>query len=186
MDDKRIIELFWARSEQAITETANKYQKQLCFLSYNILGDKEDSEECANDTYLRAWNSIPPKRPECLRGFLLKIARNLSLNKLKLYTAQKRGGGQTELALCELEECVSSDISVEEEAEAHFLKEAINQFLAELPKKARIIFVRRYFYLCSVADIAKGLSLTESDVKSTLFRARNKLKLHLEKEGVFI
>lgn len=186
MDDIKIVELFWARSESAISEAKKKYQKQLHSLAFGILRSFEDSEECENDAYLRAWNSIPPKRPEYLGGFLHKIVRNLALNKRSQYSAQKRGGGQVELALTELEDCIPSVISVESEIEDGLIADSINTFLKSLKSKDRVIFVRRYFYLLSIAEIAKGTGLSESGVKSALFRMRNKLKDKLQEEGIFI
>lgn len=155
MDDKKIIELYWARSDTAIAETANKYSSYCHHISYNILHSKEDAEECVNDTYLRAWNAIPPKCPNRLSTFLGKITRNLSLNKFNQYTAQKRGLGQTELVLSELEDCISSMQSVEQATNEKILVDAINSFLSALLPINRIVFVRRYWYLSSINKIAK-------------------------------
>ena len=183
MDDSRIIELYWERSENAINETAKKYSKYCRYISYNILHNNEDVEECVNDTYLRTWNAIPPKNPNCLATFLGKITRNLSLDKYKQYTAEKRGSGQTELALSELEDCIPARSDVEQVIDEQILVKAINGFLEALPKIKRIIFVRRYWYLSSIKEIAGEYGMGENKAKSMLFRTRNELKKYVEKEG---
>ena len=185
MDDSRILELYWARSENAIAETQTKYGKYLFGIAYNVLYSNEDAEECVNDTYLKAWESMPPHRPNRLSAFLGRITRNISLDRYDTLRAQKQSGC-TELALDELGECVPdaySDLPVSEELA---LKNAINGFLSSLPTRTRIIFVRRYFYLCSVSEIAESMEMSESNVKVTLLRARQKFKERLEKEGIVI
>ena len=184
MKDQEIINLYWNRQEIAITETAHKYGAYCHSISYNILHNEEDAEECVNDTYLGAWNAMPPHRPSRLAVFLGKITRNLSLNRFRAYTAKKRGMGQTELALGELEECIPGTFSVEADMEAAFLVQAINGFLHKQTKLKRNIFVRRYWYLSSIKEIAADYAMSESKVASLLFRMRNELKLHLEREGV--
>ncbi len=186
MDDSKIIELYWERSENAIAETAKKYSNYCRRISYNILRNDEDAEECVNDTYLNAWNSMPPHRPNRLSTFLGKITRNLSLNKYKQYTAKKRGSGQTELVLSELEECIPGATDVEQAVDEIILTEALNRFLANQPQKKRIVFSQRYWYLMPIKEIAEQWSMSESQTKSMLFRIRNELKLHLEKEGITI
>lgn len=184
MEDKQILDLYWERSENAITETATKYGKYCHYIAYNILQDKEDSEECVNDTYLKAWNVIPPHRPNRLSTFLGKITRNLSLDKYKEKHTKKRGEGQIALALDELQECIPTTGSVEQAIDDMVLTEVLNHFLASLSAEARKIFMRRYWYLCSVKDIARDLSISESKVKMSLLRSRNVLKTMLEKEGI--
>ncbi|MBQ8345846.1 MAG: sigma-70 family RNA polymerase sigma factor [Clostridia bacterium] len=183
MDDKRIVSLFWDRSESAISETQRKYGAYCHTVAYRILESHEDSEECVNDTFLKAWNAIPPHKPEKLSAFLGKITRNLALDRYEKKWAQKRGG-QVELALEELAECLPSPDSTAPMSEELILKEAINAFLASLPQTTRIIFMRRYWYLCSVREIAESFSMTESNVKVLLMRTRNKMKIYLEQKGV--
>lgn len=186
MDDQKIIELYWRRCEDAIAETAHKYGPYCRRVAYNILQDHADSEECVNDTYLRAWNAIPPKRPERLRAFLGKIARNLALDRWERQSAEKRGRGQASLALEELEECLPAPSGGEQTADGLALKELLDRFLAGLEAERRRIFVRRYWYLDSVKEVAAALGVGESSVKMTLLRLRRELKEFLEKEGVFV
>ena len=186
MDDNMIIDLYWARSESAISETSSRYGGYCTKIAMNILQNKEDSEECVNDTYLNVWNAIPPQRPARFSAFLGRITRNLSLNKYKAQNAQKRGGSQVALLLGELEDCIPSRSSVEAEVEAGYTAKIINGFLAAASLESRILFVRRYWYADSIEAIAKQFSMSESKVKSSLFRTRGKLREHLEKEGVEI
>lgn len=186
MDDNKIIELYFERSEVAISETADKYGRYCHYISYNILHNNEDAEECVNDTYLGAWKSIPPQRPSRLSTFLGKITRNLSLNRFKQYNAKKRGFGQTELVLSELEDCIPTPISVEEEVNEKILVESLNAFLYKQPKIKRDVFIRRYWYLSAIHDIAEQYSMSEGKVTSMLFRLRKELRLHFEKEGILI
>jgi len=186
VDDNKIIDLYWERSEAAIGETSKKYYRYCHSISFNILHSNEDAEECVNDTYLGAWNAMPPKRPNCLATFLGKITRNLSLDKFKKYTAEKRGRGQVELVLSELDEVIPSTTSVEQTIDAKELAELLNKYLDSLSKQKRIMFVKRYWYLMTIKAIAEQLSISESQVKSTLFRIRNELKTYLEKEGVVL
>ena len=151
-----------------------------------ILRNKEDAEECANDTYLGAWNSIPPQRPNRLSIYLGKITRNLALNRYKRYTAEKRGHGQVVLALSELEACVPSETTVEQTIEENELAAAIDRFLYAKPKLNRNIFVRRYYHLYAIRDIADAYGMSESKVTSLLFRMRNELRRFLEKEGIML
>ncbi len=184
MDDKQILDLYWARSERAISETADKYGRYCHSIAYNILHSAEDSEECVNETWLKAWGNIPPKRPDRFPVFLGKITRNLSLNRYKRYNAEKRGGGQTALALHELQECVPAGCCVEGIVDDLALAEALNHFLASLSGEARKIFMRRYWYLSSVKEIAADFGMGESKVKMSLLRSRNQLRILLEKEGI--
>lgn len=186
MRDGEILDLYWARSERAISETAAKYERYCHSIAYNILRSTEDSEECVNETWFRAWGSMPPKRPDRLSAFLGKITRNLSLNRYRRYTAEKRGGGQVVLALEELQECVPAVGRVEQIVDDMALEEALNRFLASLSTQTRKIFMRRYWYLSSVKEIASDFGVGESKVKMTLLRSRNELKTFLEKEGIVL
>ena len=184
MDDNMIINLYWERSETAISETANKYGGYCTQIAMNILKNREDSEECVNDTYFKTWNSIPTQRPNILMSFLGRITRNLSLDKYKKRSAQKRGGNEFDLLLSELENCVPSNSNVEAEYEAGATAKIIDSFLYSIDQENRIVFTRRYWYADSIESIANRLGISESKVKSILFRTRNKLKSYLEKEGV--
>ena len=186
MEDSRIIELYFERSEQAIAETASKYGNYCTVIARNILYSQEDAEECVNDTWLNAWNAIPPTRPSRLAAFLGKITRNLALNLYERFHAKKRGEGQTALALDELAECVADSSTVEAEVELRELAGAINGFLAGLPAETRRIFVLRYWYLYPVREIAERLGRGESMIKMNLLRTRNQLKEYLEREGIAI
>lgn len=186
MDDGKIIDLYWQRSEAAITETESKYGRYCNYIACNILHNAEDAEECVNDTYLRAWGAMPPKRPERLSAFLGKITRNLSLNKYEKYTAEKRGCGQVPLVLEELHGCIPSADNVEQAIEDEALAAVFNRFLGDLPFEVRRIFMRRYWYFSPIKEIAADYGIGESKVKMTLLRARNELKQILEKEGIMI
>lgn len=186
MDDSKIVELFFDRSELAISETGKKYGRYCHYIAYNILRNNEDAEECVNDTYLRAWNSIPPKRPNKLQTYLGKITRNLALNMLEKSTAQKRGKGQIPLVLDELAECIPDKRSSTDIVEDLYVKELLDRFLDVLPAETRKIFVRRYWYMSPVKEIAREYNLTESKVTVTLFRTRKKLKEFLEEEDCYL
>jgi RNA polymerase sigma factor (sigma-70 family) len=186
MEDSKIIDLYWERSESAIAETSNKYGRYCYSISHNILHNDEDAEECVNDTYLRAWSAMPPNRPNRLSVFLGKITRNLSLNRYKRFTAEKRGFGEMPLALSELNDSIPASSDSEQAMGELLLVEALNSFLAELPRKKRIIFVQRYWYLMPIRELAGLHGNSESQTKSLLFRVRNELKTYLEKEGVTI
>ena len=181
MQDGEIIELYFARDERAIAETASKYGRYCTKIALNLLEDLFESEECVNDTYMRTWNTIPPTRPNIFKAFLAKITRNLALDRITEKNAQKRGGRVLE-SLDELSECVSSEEEVTDPIMLGETAELINRFLAGEGELSRVIFVRRYFYLDSVKDIAKFLGIGESRVKTLLFRMRGKLKGVLENE----
>lgn len=184
MDEKQIIDLYWARSERAIDETARKYGKFCHSIAYNILASHQDSEECVNDTYLQTWNAIPPRRPNKLSAFLGKITRNLALKKYEMVTARKRGGGQVVLALEELAECIPDPDTVERRVDNRMLADKLNVFLSRLSAENRKIFLRRYWNLSSVKEIAASYGISESKVKMSLMRTRGKLKSFLEQEGI--
>lgn len=183
MEDHRIVDLYWQRNESAISETAAKYGKYLHSISYQILLNAEDAEECVNDTYNDAWQSMPPHRPSILSTFLGKITRRISIDLWRKHSAEKRGGGVTALALDELEECVSGTGDVGTEAERLELQRKLNAFLLELPQVDRQVFMCRYWYMDSISDIAKQFACSESKIKSMLYRTRNRLRTMLEKEG---
>lgn len=184
MEDNQIIDLYFARSEAAIAQTAAKYGNYCYRIADNILSSREDAQECVNDTYLAAWNAMPPKRPGILSAFLGKITRNISLDRWKRRAARKRGGGEAALSLEELDECLTGGQSPEREVERRELLRAINRFLDALPETQRDIFVCRYWYLDSIEDIGTRFGYSQSKVTTILFRLRKKLAAHLEKEGL--
>jgi len=183
MEDHQIVDLYWQRNENAIAETAAKYGNYLYGISNHILQNAEDAEECVNDTYNDAWQSMPPHRPSILSTFLGKITRRISIDLWRKHSAEKRGGGVIPLALDELEECVSGTGDVEGEVERLELQKMLNDFLLALPQTERVVFMRRYWYMDSVSDIAGRFACSESKVKSMLYRTRNRLRAMLEKEG---
>ena len=183
MEDARIVQLYWDRNESAISETSNKYGSYCTSIAQNILGDQEDAQECVNDTYLNAWNSMPPHRPNMLSTFLGKITRNLCFNKYKHDHAHKRGDGQIPAALDELSECVSGKSDVQTEVEYHELVKAIDEFLESLSPQKRKIFVCRYWYNDSISEIAKLFRMKENAVSMTLHRIRAKLQKYLVERG---
>ncbi|MBR0200177.1 MAG: sigma-70 family RNA polymerase sigma factor [Oscillospiraceae bacterium] len=185
MTDTEIINLFFERSEQAIEELAKKHGSAVARVVRNILGNAQDTEECVNDTYLGTWNAIPPHKPNPLRTFVCRIARNLATKKYHSNTADKRNS-QYDLALDELEDYLCDSDSVENAYEAQELKEAINGFLATLSYSDRFLFMRRYWYSDPVQDIAKMAHSTNNSVTVRLFRIREKLRLYLEKEGLLV
>jgi len=180
MEDFQIVNLYWARSEAAISESERKYGRMLKSLSHSILSSREDAEECVNDTYLAAWNSMPTQRPTYLGSFLSKITRNLSIDRYRKAHREKRGG--VEQVLEELSECVSSPDSVERDYENGRLTEALNGFLYRLSPDKRAMFICRYFYSQSIAEIAAKLKMSESNVKITLYRQREALRRLLEEQ----
>lgn len=184
MDDKAIIDLYWTRSENAISETAAKYGGYCYTIAYNILSNREDSEESVNDTYLAAWNTMPPRRPSVLAAFLGKMTRYISLDHWKKRSRLKRGGGETELCLEELEGCISGTESIENEMIRKETLASVNKFLDTLPETERKVFLCRYWYLDPVADIAQRFGFTESKTASMLHRTRGKLQKYLTKEGL--
>ena len=182
MEDSRIISLFFERSEQAVEELDRKYGPAVRKTAANILNDRLDVEECVNDTYLRAWNSIPPQDPNPLISYICKIARNLALDRYHANTAEKRNGN-FDLVLNEMEDCIPSDMNVETEYEAKELTSAINRYLSTLDRDDRFLFVRRYWYGDSVADLAAVTGGSTGRISVRLFRIRERMKKALEKEG---
>jgi RNA polymerase sigma-70 factor (ECF subfamily) len=183
MDDASIVQLYWDRNEQAIPATADKYGAYCTAIAKNILGSDEDAEECVNDTYLNAWHAMPPHRPGVLSTFLGKITRNLSFNQYKRSRADKRGGGEVAAVLDELAECVSGKENVEQEFDRQELARAIDEFLGALPQDKRSIFLCRYWYTDSIADIAHRHGMKEGAVSMTLSRLRAKLRDYLSERG---
>ena len=186
MDDKQIVELYFNRIEAAIEETSRKYG-HFCFsIANNILRNKEDSDECVNDTYLQVWNIVPPQKPNSLKAFLGKITRNLALHMWEKRLAKKRGQDAVTLALEEFQECIPSMSNVEQLAEQIVLVEVLNQFLGTLEQEKRRIFMARYFYFYSIKEIASLYKMSENKVKMILLRSRENLKNILEKEGIVL
>lgn len=183
MDDVKIVQLYWDRDEQAIPATSEKYGNYCTSIAKNILGNREDAEECVNDTYLHAWNSMPPHRPSILSTFLGKITRNLALNRNKYKTADKRGGGEANVVIDEIAEFVSDTDSVEQEIDRKELIRTIDDFLDSLPTEKKSIFVCRYWYFDSISDIANRCGMTENNVSVTLNRLRLKLHNYLLERG---
>ena len=186
MEDNNILSLFWARDEAALEHVKQKYGRSLHKVAYNILSDNHDAEECVNDALHRAWEAIPPRRPAFLGAYLSKITRNLSLKRWRAAGTIKRGGGQADLMLSELEQVIPLPRTMEDEFEYSQTVSAINVFLRSMDRSARVIFIRRYFFGDSIQDISRQFKASESKVKSMLFRARQKLKVHLEREGVVV
>ena len=184
MDDQKIIDLYWSRSETAITETDQKYGKYCYSIAYNILTNNEDAEESVSDTYMAAWKAMPPKRPSILATFLGKITRHLSIDRWRSRNRYKRGGGEIVLALEELEDCVADDQSIEKTIERKRLALSFNRFLESLPETERRIFLCRYWYLDSISVIASYYGFSESKVASMLQRSRKKLRAVLEQEDL--
>ena len=188
MQDEQIIDLYFDRNERALTETSDKYGNYCRTIARNILNDEETVKECFNDTLLQSWNAMPPHRPNCLRVFVGKITRNLSLKRVRSAQALKRGGGEAVIALDELEECVPdiAATSAEQVEENLVIRETLKAILTDLPVQSRRIFVRRYWYCSSIEEIAKAMDLTEGNVRTILSRVRSKLKAALEEAGVTV
>ena len=183
MEDARIVQLYWERNEAAISATADKYGAYCASIARNILGDPEDVEECVSDTYLRAWNAIPPHRPQILPAFLGRITRNLALNRYRHSRADKRGGGRLPAVLEELS-FVTGGEDAEQALDRREVVDAVNSFLAGLPARKRTIFLCRYWYLDSIAEIGARFGMTEGSVSVTLSRLRRKLRVHLLERGI--
>ena len=186
-EDREIVERFLKRDEGAIAAVREKYGRMMERMARNIVGDSGAAEECVSDACLAAWNSIPPHEPEKLGPYMARLTRNLSVDRLRRETTAKRGGGVADVSFSELEECITGDSgSVEELADREEIARVINGFLSESGRSGRVIFVRRYWYMDSIPDIASSLGFTESKVKMTLSRMRKKLREKLEKEGIIV
>ncbi len=185
MEDNEIIELFWQRSQRAIAETDQKYGGRLQTLSMNILHDRQDAEECVNDTYHATWNTLPPERPNYFFAYLANLARNFSFGKYDYYHAQKRCVTVVELS-DEIENCIPAPNDLEQKLDSKEIGRIISTFLYEQSSEMRAVFVRRYWYMDPIKDIAEMFQISESKVKSILFRMRNKLREHLEEEDIHL
>ncbi len=182
MEDFKIVNLYWERSERAIAETQNKYSRMMHSLSYSVLSSHEDAEECVNDTLLKAWNSMPTDRPTYLGAYLSKIVRRLSLDRYRSRKRQKRDG--VELALDELAECIPSNLGVESAWDEKHLTDILERYLKNQSQEKRIMFIRRYFHAKTIPEIAEGMGVTEVKVRVTLHRMRDDLRSILEKEEI--
>ena len=186
MEDKAIVDLYWERDENAISETAEKYGRYCYTIAFNILSDAEDAKESVNDAYLNAWNSMPPHRPTILSTFIGKVTRYVSLKKWREKHVQKRGGGNVDLAYEELSECIPAHTGIDDEFENQELARVIDRFLDDLPAHEQQVFVCRYWYFDSISAISRQFGFSESKVKSMLHRIRKKLRIRLSEEGVII
>lgn len=184
MNDKSIVALFQDRDERGIKEAGRAYGGLLRHIAIHILGDSRDAEECVNDTLMKAWLSIPPDHPHFLRAYLAKITRNLALNRYEAEHTQMRGSGAVPAALDELAECVASQENTEQVLDKMALTEALDSFLKTVPEQHAQVFMRRYFMMLEIGEIAAELDLSENTVRSILRRTRAKLQTHLEKEGL--
>ncbi len=184
MDDKQIVDLYWARSERAIEETERKFGSYCRTVSYNILANTADAEECVNDTWMKAWNSMPTHRPSLLAPYLGKLTRWLSLTRLREKNSLRHGGGELPLVLDELAETLDSGQDTEQELELRELNGALRRMVASLSKDERDVFICRYWYMASIREIAEKTGFSESKVKTMLHRTRNKLHRQLMEEGL--
>lgn len=186
MDDEKIVELYHQRNESAITETKAKYGKYCYAIAYRILNIAEDAEECESDTYFKTWNTIPPKKPNPLAPYLATITRGLSIDKWRKASAQKRCNPDVLVSMQELEECIPSNKTIEDELDTKELAKMISVFLRSLPETECNVFLNRYWFFLSVKDICEKYNFSQSKVKMMLLRTREKLLSYLEKEGIFI
>ena len=186
MEDFEIVELYWKRDERAIQESDIKYHQYLMKIAYNVLSNQEDAKESLNDTYEKAWNSMPPHRPNRLSLYLGKIIRELSIDVYRKMHRVKRKSNQYATSIDELDYCIPDDKRTEEIVDLHILAETINQFLANLSSENRNVFICRYYYMDSIDDIARHFGFSKSKVKNILFQLRKQLKVILEKEGYSI
>lgn len=183
MEDSRIVDLYWERSEQAIYETQRKYDHYCFSIANNILPFREDAEESVNDTYMAAWNIMPPNRPRILSTFLGKLTRRISIDRWRNLNADKRGGGTVPIALDELAECIPGGSDPMAEVEEKDLAETVGRFLDTVSHTERKVFLMRYFDLANIQDISNQFNMSSSKVKSMLHRTRSKLRIALQKEG---
>lgn len=183
LDDEKIIDLYWERSENAISETDKKYRSRCLAVANNILHNMSDSEECLNDTYMTAWNTMPPERPSFLAAFLCRIIKNLSLKKYSYLHREKRNADSA-VSIDELSECVSDDECTEESYDVKELTKALNEFLMAQTPERRVIFVRRYWFYDSLSQIAEQCGITENKASVTISRMRQQLRKYLEERGL--
>ena len=186
MKDEEIVLLYWQRKEEAIRETEQKYGRYLTKVVYNILGNKEDSEESVNDTYWKAWNSIPPQKPAILSTYLAKLARRTAIDLFRRKNREKRKGSEYTISLQELEDCIPHGSTTEQEADGRLLGEAICAYLRTLSEEARNTFIGRYYFADSLQTVAAYYGMSEAKAKSLLYRTRIGLKNYLEQEGFWI
>lgn len=182
MEDQQIIDLYWERSDRAITESDKKYGKYCGSIAYNICANHEDAEECVSDTWFASWNQMPPKRPNILSAFFGAITRNAAINRIRSQSREKRGGGETDLVLSELEQCIPAPDNVEKTVEMQELAQAVRRFAASLREGDRVIFLARYYYVLSNEEIASRLGCSSGKVRTTLYRLRQKLRKQLKEE----
>lgn len=180
MEDYQIVDLYWARQESAISETDKKYGRMLNSISFSLLSSAEDAEECVNDTYVAAWQSMPNERPTYLGAFLSRIIRRISVSRYRAAHTQKRGGAA--VLIEELSECIPSASSIEADYENGRLKSSLDRFLSELDEKKRAVFIRRYFYSQPIEQISKAMGMKSGSVKSILSRTRESLREMLKRE----
>ena len=186
MTDEKIVQLYWDRDTSALAETQAKYNRYLTKIAYNILGDMEDSLECANDTYFHAWKSIPPHRPSVLSTYLAKITRRVAIDRVRKKSREKRIPSEYVFSLSELEDCIPSHSKAEQSFEAEELGKLINTYLKTISPEARRLFIGRYFFMDSLKDVARYCGMNEAKAKSMLYRTRCGLKKYLEQEGYYI
>ena len=184
MEDKQIIELYFNRSEQAIEETSSKYGKLTRSISYHIVRNEEDTEECVSDTYLALWNTIPPENPDPFVAYILRIARNIAIKKLRYNTADKRNNSY-DVSLGELEEVLTGNSDVQKEIEAKEIETVINSFLKDLKKTDRVIFVKRFWFNMTLDEISEETGYSKNYINVHLHRTKERLKAHLIKEGYY-
>ena len=183
MNDREILDLFLKRDERAITLCQTQYGTQCEEIALRILADRQDAEKCVNDTWLKAWNAIPPAEPASLRGYLLTVTRNLAINRLREKTAAWRGGGEMPVALEELSECVAGGEDVAREYLTRELGEAVDRFLRSLSRRDCDLFLGRYYFLCTTFELGNRYGISEAHVRAALSRVRRKLRRYLEKQG---
>lgn len=185
ISDKKITALLESRSEQALKLLSEKYGGLCTTISYNVLGNRSDSEEVVNDTYMKVWNTIPPEKPHNLCAYIAKIVRNLSLDKLR-YNSRSKRQGETDALLSELEECIPATDDTERSVENNELRSALNAFIAELDERTRKIFILRYFACFSISEISEKSDISETNVTSILSRTRTKLKKYLSDKEIYL
>ena len=184
MDDEKIVALFYERDEQALLQTQKKYNTYCLAIAQRIVGSHEDAEECVNDAYHRAWETIPPEKPQLLSSYIGLLTRRISLNKARANRAAKRGGGELLLILDELQECIPD--AAGEQVDDFVVRDALNDFLAMLPPKTRVVFMRRYWHAQSAAEIAKDCGMSVSAVNTLLHRTRKQLEEHLLSHHIYL
>ena len=185
MEDEQILDLYFARNQEAIRETAQKYGDYCYGVAFRILENRPDADECVNDTWFQTWNAVPPQRPRQLKAFLGRVVRNLSLDRWAFLHAQKRGGGRVEVLLSELEDCIPAALATpEQRLTEREVGASVTRWLEEQPQKNRVAFIRRYWYADSLSETARRIGCSEMAAKSLLHRMRVSLRVYLEREGM--